>query len=75
MIKVSINTVIPKSLTIEQIANERQLQINIESLEYLNSTDWYITRFAELAVPIPQSILDNRKNARLNIIRGLSNAS
>lgn len=52
-----------------------QLEINVNALKYLNSTDWYITRFAELSVPIPQEILDNRKNARLSIIRELPNAS
>lgn len=52
-----------------------QLEINDKALKYLNSTDWYITRFTELGVPIPQIILDNRKNARLNIIRELPNAS
>lgn len=75
MIQISINTVIPEPLTIEQIENEKQLRINMESLEYLNSTDWYITRFTELSVPIPQEILDHRQNARTNIIRGLPNAS
>jgi hypothetical protein len=52
-----------------------QFTINSNSQKYLNETDWYITRFVETRIPIPQSILDNRENARSNIIRGLPNAS
>ena len=69
MIQISINTIVPEPLTIEQIENEKQLQINTESLEYLNLTDWYITRFSELTTPIPLDVLENRRLARLAIVK------
>ena len=44
-----------------------QIAINAEALAYLNSTDWYVTRFAETGVAIPQDILDARQKARESI--------
>ena len=34
------------------------------ALEYLSSTDWYVTRMAETGKEIPQDVLDKRKFAR-----------
>lgn len=38
-----------------------------ESLAYLSSTDWYITRQAETGKAIPQDVLDARAEARLAV--------
>lgn len=54
----------PPPLTPEQL----QEQINFEARAYLNSTDWYVVRFAETGVAIPQDILDARQAARDNIV-------
>lgn len=45
-----------------------QIAINEEARAYLNSTDWYVVRFAETGTPIPQDILDARQAARSRII-------
>lgn len=45
-----------------------QIAINEEARAYLNSTDWYVVRFAETGVPIPQEILDARQAARERIV-------
>ncbi len=45
-----------------------QIAINEEARAYLNSTDWYVVRFAETGVPIPQEILDARQAARSAIL-------
>ena len=38
-----------------------------EARYYLNSTDWYVTRFAETGRAIPEEILVKRKQARETI--------
>lgn len=45
-----------------------QDDINAEARAYLNSTDWYVVRFAETGTPIPQDILDARQAARDSIV-------
>ena len=35
-----------------------------EARQFLNSTDWYVTRMQETGKPIPQDILDQRAAAR-----------
>lgn len=45
-----------------------QGMLNAESLAYLEETDWYVTRFAETGVAIPQDILDSRAAARAAIV-------
>lgn len=45
-----------------------QAQVNQESREYLASTDWYVVRFAETGIAIPQEILDARAAARAAIV-------
>ena len=47
---------------------EPQRLLNIESLEYLKSTDWYITRHAETAVAVPDEITTARAAAREAIV-------
>ena len=50
------------------VAQERQLKINAESLAYLASTDWYVSRFSETAEPVPAEIKEARQMARDSIV-------
>ena len=45
-----------------------QIQINADALAYLASTDWYVVRFSETGVAIPQDVLDARQAARDSIV-------
>lgn len=47
-----------------------QETVNERARLYLNSTDWYIARFTETGTPIPQDVLQKRKEARLSIVTG-----
>lgn len=44
-----------------------QAKTNAEARAYLASTDWYVTRFAETGVAIPDDILTARKTARESV--------
>ena len=57
------NTPAPE-YTDAEIAVNAQSSINSESLEYLASTDWYITRHAETGVAVPDEITTARAAAR-----------
>ena len=57
------NTPAPE-YTDAEIAVNAQSSINSESLEYLKSTDWYITRHAETAVAVPADVTTARAAAR-----------
>jgi len=61
------NTPAPE-FTDAEIAANAQSKVNSESLAYLASTDWYVTRQAETGVDIPQDILTARAEARVAII-------
>tara|TARA_R110000803_G_scaffold168692_1_gene231743 strand:- start:48 stop:362 length:315 start_codon:yes stop_codon:yes gene_type:complete len=56
--------------TPEEIAANAQQVINGESLAYLASTDWYITRQSETDVAVPQAILTLRAAARVAVVTG-----
>lgn len=47
----------------------RQFAQNVHNYEYLKATDWYVTRFMETGVPIPEDISAARAAARAGIIR------
>lgn len=49
---------------------ELQVQKNAEARDYLASTDWYVTRFAETGVAIHDDIKAARQAARDAIIEG-----
>lgn len=53
----------------EQLQQIQQNKINQAALDYLNSTDWYVTRFTETAVAIPEEIKTKRQAARDSIVR------
>jgi len=61
------NTPAPEFTDAEIAANAQSL-VNSESLEYLKSTDWYITRHAETAVAVPDEITTARAAARAAIV-------
>jgi hypothetical protein len=56
--------------TSDEIAANAQQVINGESLAYLASTDWYITRQSETDVAVPQAILTLRAEARAAVVTG-----
>ena len=56
--------------TPDEIAANAQQVINGESLAYLSSTDWYITRQSETDVAVPQAILTLRAEARAAVVTG-----
>ena len=59
-IGMDINTPKPTDLA--------QEEINLNNRNYLQETDWYVIRFTETGVPIPQEILNKRAEARLQIL-------
>ena len=61
------NTPAPEFTDLEITANA-QAETNSESLEYLKSTDWYITRQAESGVAVPLDVTTARAEARASII-------
>ena len=56
--------------TSDEIAANAQAAINGESLSYLASTDWYVTRQSETDVAVPQAILTLRAEARAAVVTG-----
>lgn len=42
---------------------------NLDALQYLKETDWYVTRMAETGTPIPDDILAARAAARNSVER------
>lgn len=47
----------------------RQYAESLNSLRYLESTDWYVTRMVETGVPVPEDVLEARAAARAKIVR------
>lgn len=45
-----------------------QVVINMKARAYLTSTDWYVTRWLEKGVPIPDEISQKREEARNRIV-------
>jgi hypothetical protein len=45
-----------------------QVVINMKARAYLASTDWYVTRWLEKGVPIPEDISQKREDARNRIV-------
>tara|TARA_R110000803_G_scaffold159868_1_gene223900 strand:+ start:1040 stop:1369 length:330 start_codon:yes stop_codon:yes gene_type:complete len=56
--------------TSDEIAANAQQVINGESLAYLASTDWYVTRQSETDVAVPQDISTLRAEARAAVVTG-----
>ena len=49
----------------EQIAEQELVEAQATARDYLNSTDWYVTRLAETGKAIPEEVLTGRAEARL----------
>tara|TARA_R110000787_G_scaffold97125_1_gene200680 strand:+ start:937 stop:1203 length:267 start_codon:yes stop_codon:yes gene_type:complete len=64
------DTTVPDFVDAAWLAKGRQQTINSESLAYLASTDWYITRQSETDVAVPQDILTLRAAARVAVVTG-----
>lgn len=47
-----------------------QKLINKACRDYLTETDWYVTRYAETGVPIPDDVAALRTEARETIVNG-----
>ncbi len=47
----------------------RQMAKNMQAKQYLNNTDWYVIRYLEKGIAIPEEISFNRENAREAISR------
>jgi len=61
------NTPAPE-FTDAEIAANTQAETNATSQAYLDSTDWYITRFTEAGVAVPAEVTTARAEARAAII-------
>lgn len=53
---------------VEELARQRQSEINSQYRSYLASTDWYIIRKTETGVEVPDDILAARATARESIV-------
>jgi len=60
--------VVEDEFTQGELDEQAQETINSESLAYLASTDWYVTRLLETDVVIPAEITTLRAEARLAIV-------
>lgn len=47
---------------------KEQVVINMKARAYLASTDWYVTRWIERGIPIPQEIAEKRAKAVDSIV-------
>lgn len=50
------------------VPEDRQLKIR-KLLKFLNDTDWYVSRFTETGVEIPEDVKEKRAEARKEIDR------
>lgn len=50
-----------------ELEAQLQEQANAEARAYLQSTDWYVTRFTETGKEIPEEVKTKRDEARLQI--------
>lgn len=68
---VYITVHVPAEFIIEfsEISGPSQDEINSESLRYLAETDWYVIRFMETGIEIPEGISEARQDARDKILR------
>lgn len=55
--------------TDEELAQQEQDKVNAEALKYLESTDWYVTRFMDTGVEIPELVKSAREEARARIVK------
>jgi|APSaa5957512535_1039671.scaffolds.fasta_scaffold86689_3 hypothetical protein len=55
---------------LEEINNieSAKVEVNINALSYLSSTDWYITRQAETGTEVPADVATKRAEARAAVV-------
>ena len=51
-----------------EAAHTEQERINREARSYLSETDWYVLRFQETGVEIPEDVLTKRAEAREKVV-------
>ena len=51
-----------------ELAKQAQEKVNADALAFLASTDWYIIRLQESGIAVPQTVLDARATARLQVV-------
>jgi hypothetical protein len=56
--------IVEEAYTEEELEAIELAKTKSEAQAYLNDTDWYVSRFAETGVEIPQEIKDKRQECR-----------
>ena len=56
---------------IEELQETEQEKLNKNTLDYLHSTDWYVIRFIETGIEIPEAIKEARQAARERFVLGV----
>lgn len=71
LIQAAIYEVIPSefSVSFSELPEVSQEQINASAMAYLASTDWMVVRFMETGIAIPDSVIDQRRDARSKVVR------
>lgn len=57
----------------EVLQNQEEIEKQIEELQkYLDETDWYVARYSETGVEIPEEVKQKRQEARekISVLRG-----
>ena len=67
---IALGNVPSPEFTDAEIAANAQSLANSEALEYLKSTDWYVTRRSDTGVGIPADVTAARAEARDSIVQG-----
>ena len=52
----------------QEVPDQSQEEINSEAKAFLLSTDWYVTRWMEKGISIPQEISEQRDAARARVL-------
>jgi len=68
-LKIVDDIYVKDEVKLQEKADEESIEsTNKIALKYLADTDWYIIRYQETSVEIPQEILDARAEARTKVI-------
>jgi len=59
---------LPEIVTQEEFDAYVQKLMNEDARIYLASTDWYIIRFMETGIEVPEEVTTNRELARANVV-------
>ena len=59
--------VVEPQYTPQELEAQKQYEENVNALQYLEETDWYVIRASEDGTEIPKDVLDKRKKARRSV--------